>query len=600
MLWLIAIVAGAAGAALQYGWGGSRRILAAPLPAALRAAALALVVALLLGAPARPGRTPRPWVALDASQSMTLAGHGAAWRAALDSARAAGADTLFLFGDSLRPASAAPRAGDTRTDIAPVVERALATGRPVEIVTDGVLPRPGLLRTLPAGSRVVTVPRAPARDAALAALDAPRALVAGDTVEVRLTLAAGGAGSAGGTATLALDGRRLATARFDSLAPYVRRDLTLRAPIGAPEGPAVLRAVISAPGDAEPRNDTLAAGVDVSRQPGAVFVSTSPDYDARYALAVLRGALDLPTRAYYYLSPGNWRQDGSYARVTEAEVRAAFRDAPVAILHGDTARFGPPRRATRAPLALIVPSAGDGNEWYAADAPVSPLGGALAGLPWDSLPPLLVGPGPEPKGQWRALEARRGREALTRTIVAGDDAPRRVVIVAASDLWRWEFRGGAPADAYTTLWGSIFDYLAARRADRRAAVPDARLVRAGDPLLWRRGAAADRAVTVRLTRRGAARTDTLRLRFAPGSAVVRTGPLAAGVYDAAVHGGSAVLAVNASAELVPRAPTVRSEAVGGAPARGAAPPARDAAWPYLLLVAVLCAEWILRRRAGLR
>ncbi len=61
---------------------------------------------------------------------------------------------------------------------------------------------------------------------------------------------------------------------------------------------------------------------------------------------MLRGALDLPTRAYYYLSPGNWRQDGSYARVTEAEVRAAFRDAPVAILHGDTARFGPPRRAT--------------------------------------------------------------------------------------------------------------------------------------------------------------------------------------------------------------------------------------------------------------
>ncbi|MDE3129109.1 MAG: hypothetical protein KGL38_13955, partial [Gemmatimonadota bacterium] len=571
MLWLIAIAVGAAGAALQYGWSGPRRILAAPVPAALRAAALALVVGLLAGAPARPGRVPAPWVALDASQSMTLAGDTAGWRAALASARAAGGDTLFLFGDSLRPAPAAPRAGDTQTDITPAVERAAATGRPVVIVTDGALPAPGPLRGLPAGSRVVVVPRAPARDVALAALDAPRALVAGDTVEVRLTIAAGDAGSAAGAAAVFLDGRRLGGASFDSLAPYVRRDLTVRVPLAAREGPAALEAVVSAPGDAEPRNDTLAVGVDVSRQPGAVFVSTSPDYDARYALAVLRGALDLPTRAFYHLSPGNWRQDGGYARVAESEVRAAFRDAPVAILHGDTAAFGPPRQATRAPLALIVPSAGDGNEWYAAGAPVSPLAGALEGLPWDSLPPVLAGPGPEPTGEWRGLVARRGREALTRTLVAGDESPRRVVIVAASDLWRWEFRGGASADAYTTLWGSIFDYLAARRADRRAAVPDARLVRAGDPVVWRRGAAADSAVTVRLARRGSARVDTLHLHFPEGSALARTGPLAAGVYDAAVRGGSALLVVNASDELVPRAPTVRSEAVGGAPARGAAP-----------------------------
>ncbi|MDE3152184.1 MAG: hypothetical protein KGL93_08050, partial [Gemmatimonadota bacterium] len=523
-----------------------------------------------------------------------------AWRAALDSARVLGADSLYEFGDSLRPAGRAPRPDDRASNADPVVQRALADGRPVVVITDGEIDGAAELRQLPSGSRVIVVPHARAADAAAAGLDVPRAVVAGDSAQLRLTVRAGAAGARAGTARFFLDDRLLGAAPFDTLAPYAEQDVTLRAVMGGPEGPAVARAVIASPGDVEPRNDTLAVGIDLSRQPGAVFVSTSPDYDARYALAVLRGALALPTRAFYHLSPGNWRVDGTYAPATEAEVREAFRDAPVAILHGDTAAFGPPRQATRAPLALIVPSAGDGSEWYASAAPMSPLSGALAELPWDSLPPLLVGPGPEAKGQWGALDARRGREALTRTIVAGDDAPRRVVIVAASDLWRWAFRGGASADAFTALWGSIFDYLASARADRRAAVPGAGVVRAGEPIAWRRGAAGDTAVSVVLQRAGAGAPDTLRLRFPGGAAVTHTAPLAAGRYDARVDGGAAVLVVNASRELVPRRPAAVSGRVGGAPPRGAPPGARDTGWLYVLLLAALCGEWFLRRRAGMR
>src|SRR4029079_4938350 len=99
------------------------------------------------------------------------------------------------------------------------------------------------------------------------------------------------------------------------------------------------RAGVSVAGDAEPRNDTLAIAVDLSRAASAVFVSTSPDFDARYALAVLRGALAVPTRGSFRVAPGAWRVDGSLAPISEADVRAAFRDAPVAILHGDTAAF---------------------------------------------------------------------------------------------------------------------------------------------------------------------------------------------------------------------------------------------------------------------
>ncbi|NUR35412.1 MAG: hypothetical protein HOQ30_15515, partial [Gemmatimonadaceae bacterium] len=116
-----------------------------------------------------------------------------------------------------------------------------------------------------------------------------------------------------------------------------------------------MRTSIRQSGDAEPRNDTLAVGVDVSRAPAAVFVSTAPDFDAREAVAALRGVTSLPTRAYYRVAAGVWRADPGLARVEESVVRAAVRDAPLVILHGDTAAFGAPRAATRGSLLLFAP-----------------------------------------------------------------------------------------------------------------------------------------------------------------------------------------------------------------------------------------------------
>jgi hypothetical protein len=40
--------------------------------------------------------------------------------------------------------------------------------------------------------------------------------------------------------------------------------------------------------------------------------------------------------------------------------------------------------------------------------------------------------------------------------------------------------------------------------------------------------------------------------------------------------------------------------VGGASVAGEAPTARDFGWLLALAVVLLCAEWLLRRRAGLR
>lgn len=603
--WIIAVLAGLVFAVLQYTGRDLRVGARAMVPALLRVATVALLVALLLDAPAGRRKPLATWVALDASASWRRGGDVAAWQHAWRDVRAAQPESLFLFGDSLR----SMRVGDTLTtpgDLAslarPAVERALSRGHPLVIVTDGELGDPEALRELPAGSRVVVEPRAQTGDLAVASLELPRAIVSGDTVELRVGLLAGARGSQAGTLAIVVGDASVLTVPVDALGPYAERSLIVRARIEGREGPAVVKAIVRAPADAEPRNDTLSMAVDLSRAASAVFVSTSPDFDARYALSVLRGALAVPTRGYFRVAPGAWRVDGSLAAISEADVRTAFHDAPVAILHGDTAAFGPPRSATAGPLALVVPAATSDGEWYAADAPPSPLASALSGLPWDSLPPITVGASP-PAGQWRALEVRRGREEDRRVIIAGSDTPRRLVIVAASGLWRWRFRGGASADAFTALWGSLFDWLAAERSDRRAAVPTGIVLRAGEPVRWHRGSAADSSVHIVLRRVGrsdSARVDSMTLHFRADATIAESPALTPGLYSATVRGGNVMLAVNNAREWLPRSPRVQGGAVGGGVPVDAAPRLRNAGWAYALLLFLLCAEWLVRRRLGMR
>jgi len=73
------------------------------------------------------------------------------------------------------------------------------------------------------------------------------------------------------------------------------------------------------------------------------------------------------------------------------------------------------------------------------------------------------------------------------------------------------------------------------------------------------------------------------------------------VYDVRSAGGASLLVVSASRELVPRRVLVRDGPVGtGARAEAAAPPLRHRGWPYVAAVLLLCVEWLLRRRSGLR
>lgn len=599
-LWLLATLVGLAAAALQYG-AHALRPAAAPL-ALLRALVVAIVVAMLLGAPGGRSRPLAPEIALDASESWTRGG-GACdrWTAALDSAVRAGGGTRLRFGDSVRADDSRAAPADRASRLRSVADRAAATGHPVVVVTDGELDDPDVLASLPRGSRAIVLPCRGGPDLAVAALETPRTLLAGDTTTARLTLAAGAAGSPAGQLELRLDDQLLASQPVAALAPFGEQAVALRGIGAGADRAAVLRAVFRGAGDTEPRNDTLAIGVDVSRAAAAVFVSTTPDFDAREAVAALRGVTSLPTRAYYRVAPGAWRTDGTLARISEDDVRAAVRDAPIVILHGDTTLFGPPRGVTRGALLLFAPPGGDEGDWLAAAAPASPLAPALSALPFDSLPPLSVA-ATMPRGEWQGLVVREpGAGGERRVALVGWESPRRIAVLGASGFWRWRFRGGQRADAYGAFFGTLFDWLAGGRSDRRAVVPDAGVFRAGAPLRWRRGSPTDSVVALTLVRRGApARTDSMTLRFSENATVVESPPVPPGIYDVRSASGTSVVAVNPSAELLPRRPSVQSGRIGGRAGLADAPLARELGWLYVAAVLGLCAEWLLRRRVGMR
>lgn len=596
--WLLALAAGGASALAGY---RRTRVDGKLLPAALRAVAVTSLVALALDVVVGARRVPPPMVALDVSASWGRGRDTTAFAAAARAAREAAGDSLFLVGDSLRLAGDSIRPADRASRVRAAAERAMAAGRALVLYTDGEVDDAEALQALPAGSRIVLGGGEAAPDVAVVEVQAPRVTSGGDTVEARVTLGAGAAGSRAGTVRLTLDGRVVASVAFDSLPVLGERSIPMRFVAPSGSGPLELRAQVEAEGDGEPRNDAASTVVELTTGAAAVLVSSSPDLDARELAALLRGTVMLPTRAYFQVAPGQWREDVTLQPVREEVVRRAVREAPVVVLHGDTALFGAPRAVTRGALALVSPPAGAPGEWFATGAPLSPVSAALSGTAWDSLPPLDVSATMPGNGEFDVLETRRARRLEQRTAIVGWERPRRVVVVGASGFWRWRFRGGVGSDAFTAVWGSVLDWLAGERADVRAAYLAEGAVRAGGTVEWRRGAGRDSVVRAVVVRRGGgAPADTVTLRF-PGASMNVTLPApAAGVYDVQAPGGRSLLVVNPSPEWLPRRRTVSDGALGTLAAAGEAPRARDGSWLFALALVALCAEWLVRRRIGLR
>jgi len=627
--WILALALGLVAAWFAYGRSATvahpRTSRLTWLLAALRAAAVTVVAALLFGAPM--GRaTPRaPLVAVDASASWRRAvgdesTYVQRWRRYVhDSVLATvpGDAPLVFVGDSLRDgagddlASFTPRDGASR--MRPAVDRAASLGRSLVLVTDGQIDDAEALREAPPGSQVMRLVTEPRRDAALIDLVVPPSATGADTITVAATVGAGGTATNEGTLRLRLDGVVVASSPVPALAPFASTRIAVLVVVPRGDRTALVQAVLDVASDVEPRNDTLSTAIAVGDTPTAVFVSTSPDIDVREVLTVLRGALDVPTQAYLRIAPSVWRVEGSLAPISEAEVKARAAAAGMLVVHGDTtwrpgagvAATGsralwvpaPPTQIARAGELARVP------EWYATSAPASPLMAALSALPFDSLPPVtLAGPA---RGNQTVLTMRLGKSGEPQPAIATREVNgARTVVISGSGYAGWALRAGRSGDAFTALWGAILDWVSAGRGDLRAARPAPGLVRAGEPVLWRRGGP-DSVVTVQVAARGAVRggsapqTDSLTLRFGTQYDALST-PLPAGVYDVQGRGGASVLVVNASREWVPRAPSVSAGPLSRGVAGSDAPRLADAGWPFVLALLLLCAEWLARRAAGQR
>lgn len=577
---------------------------------ALRGLAYLLLLAILLGAPIGRAVPLPPLVLFDASESWSRAADESYLRTALDSVRALAGDSVIVAGDSARVLSVrdaiALGAREQQSRLQPGLDLAAALGRAVVVVTDGELDDAAAWQRLGPGSRVIAPARPSAIDLAVATIDAPAVATGGDTIDIQIGLVAGAVQTAAGTLDLLLDGTSAARVAVQPLEPFAARRMSVRLPLPRGARSMTLAAAVAAPNDVEARNDTLVTTLDVTDRPRAVFVSTAPDLDVREALRVLRGAVAVPARAYLRVAPNVWREEGTLAPVSALDVERRARDAGLLVLHGDTTWAGVSglRRGalvlwTPAPPPAL-PRAGEiarPVEWFVAGAPASPLSAALELLPFDSLPPLAVGEALE--GGVPLLEARIGRSGARRVIAAagGEGALRRVRIVG-SGYAGWVQRGGRSADAFSALWGAIFDWTSASEGAGGGVQLASMPVRAGEPVRWRRGGA-DSSVVLSLTSASGV-VDTTTLRFTGTSDVTESAPLAEGIYTVREGDATRRLVVNPSREWVPRAPVVapvRSDA--GAPA---APPRplRDASWPFVAALLLLCAEWLLRRTVGLR
>ena len=433
---------------------------------------------------------------------------------------------MLLVGSTLRVGAAPAAPLDTAARLLEAAERAQLAGRPLTLITDGESrdDTAGLRTRLPPGSsaRVVAPARLP--DIAITALESPPAAVAGDSITLRVRLAAAQEAPPAAELVAQVDGGIVSRRTLGPFTPWESRteSLVLRLPTGPVEARLVV--VLRAAGDGEPRNDTAARVIHRGQRITGLAVSTAPDFDFREIVRVMRGALSVPVPARFLVARGRWVDDSGRV-IAESRLRGELAVAQVVVLHGDTGYFGRPRDAVRGALALI-PSVTDDSEWYVAPPPSSLLSPILATLPFDSLPPIAVGAEPRSGVPIVAMRAASERRRVGATLEEGD---RRVVIAPVRGTARWALRGGAPADAFATFWGAMLAALADRPG-------------------------------------GGIRSSTPEISLA---------------------------------ELHPRRPSLGSWSAD-TPSRPQRSPLRSASWPYLLIVLLLCAEWVLRRRAGLR
>ncbi|MGQ0813218.1 MAG: hypothetical protein ACT4O1_01985 [Gemmatimonadota bacterium] len=608
-----------------------------PLLIALRTISLILIVLLLLDpqlrAPQRRSSTVR--VLLDASLSMTLAG---AWqRGVAEARRSADGASVLLFGGDVRAvpvdslARIQPVAG--RSSVLPALQSAAeANAGRVLLITDGAIDdATAVARWLPTLGIALDVRNVAPRtiaNRALSDVEAPAWAEAGKPLTLRIhrTSSAGSQSSLAGTVVVRQNGKVVARTDADSVT-FVAN--------GPATGGLVRYDVAFAATDSIPDDDVRSIYVFISEKPaGVAIVSFDPDWEPRFLHPVIEAALGLPVRTFLRLPAGVYLRGGSGldagTRVEESAVLSAVAEADLVVLHGLTASAPDwaqqaARNARRlivfpgdAGTSLPIPVAGMVEaDWYVSpELPASPITSLLAGIDAAALPPLnALQSAARGENSWAPLlggrTPRGGRQPL---VVAEERGGRRWAVALGRGYWRWAFRGGEARAAYTRLWAALAGWVVQDRAQVASASirPVQRAVSRGTPIRWiAPGIAADSFVLVLQS------ADTGQQRMvltAEHGDTIESAPVepAHYTYDVRAYGEAGEIArahgpltvESYSPEFMRRVVDLnelkQAPAALAGQSRAAGRALHTYPWLYVLLILLLCVEWILRRRWGLR
>jgi hypothetical protein len=610
----------------------------------LRAATLLVVLALLLDPgvpwPGTSGLTSR-WVLLDASESMAAGDEGAtAWIGAVRRAEALGADgwRVVTFGAEIDQAPEASDLAPTEptTRLGPALSVAAESGaREIRVLTDMRIEDMVAVRAALEGSRLdITFENLaePVENAGILSLDVgDRASPTAAGVAV-VELHGGVAGDSLSVQVLE-EGVPVGSSRVEAPGQGLRRRVEIDLPPSAGTGAVRFEALVSGVDDDFAADDRAVAYglVGAPQDAGVVLVSLGPDWEPRYLLPVLERTTGLPASGFLRAGPDRYVSMGAALEragpVDSATVRRAAEGASLLVLHGlseDTDAWvrGLIARAPRsisfasdaagASLLGIDASAPRAGEWYLGEEiPASPLSGELAALAGADLPPLTgVMIAQDATGLVAPLSVSLRRTGPAEApIHLRSNGVRRSSVVLARGFWRWAARPDDRA-AYETLWSGVAGWLLRDASLAGAEVrPAARVVPAGEPVPWQVPEARAGA-TVGVRPDTATTTEEARALTLDGSGTVFTEPLAPGPYRYTVRdpagdsvAGGRFDVSDRSTDMFP-APVdparLVSERAGAAADAGGTRPLRTLPWPYLLIIGLLCAEWIGRRRSGLR
>ncbi len=611
----------------------------------------------------RSGGGDGSWVLLDASASMSApaaAGGsapvtdgsegGANWLSALERAgelAEAGAQVL-LFGETPRVVSfdsldtLLPVASASR--LAPALARAAEAGATdVTVLSDLRLDDPVEAELSMGRSPFgVQIERSggPVRNAGVARFELPPRAESGTPLSVGIALFSEET-DPGDTIWVEIweEERLVASAGVLAVEPGLLATATIRLPAPRDTGWIRYRLVTSLPGDRFEADDAKSAFTEVDPEEGGlVLLSLRPDWEPRFLLPVLSQVTGLDSSGFLSLSGGRYLRLGSGSQVgppaDEAEVRGALSGADFVVLHGlgGEAPDWVGTALAEAPRSIVFPSDPAGalasgveagghldGEWYTMpDLPPSPLAASLSGADLTGLPPLTAilprrtpGTAPTP-----IPLQRQGSGPTEAGLVLNENEGRRRAVVLSSGFWRWAFREGPNREAYRRLWAGVAGWLLASAPQDGATPvrPEKRVWSSHEPMDWRAPGLIGENVRLVLSVNGSAGDSVVfdTTVVVDGAGLIRTRALPVAEYSYRITrpgedgsiGSGRIESEGHSLELLRRPVDIssaESDAAQGAPTRvRLGPPLRTHPGPYLLILVLLSAEWIGRRRGGLR